>query len=119
MLLVDVVKKKIYLHLKHLHLSCVRSRQLSPEHIKYRNRKPADLLQVLTVEPPIDVRCMCWWDYDMMVLMMLVSVQHVASVQSPGGRDMVAARTGFAVRGRHYWPGRGLESQCSDQSPGD
>ena len=44
MLLVDVVKKKIYLHLKHLHLSCVRSRQFSPEHIKYRNRKPADLL---------------------------------------------------------------------------
>ena len=43
MLLVDVVKKKIYLHLKHLHLSCVRSRQLSPEHIKYRNRKPADI----------------------------------------------------------------------------
>ena len=44
MLLVDVVKKKIYLHLKHLHLSCVRSRQFSPEHIKYRNRKPADPL---------------------------------------------------------------------------
>ena len=106
MLLVDVVKKKIYLHLKHLHLSCVRSRQFSPEHIKYRNRKPADLLTGLktvvrstatTAIPRLFAGCgvIC----DMVVLMMLVS---------PGPacfRHMMAARTVFAVRGWRAGPG--------------
>ena len=133
MLLVDVVKKKIYLHLKHLHLSCVRSRQFSPEHIKYRNRKPADLLTGLdspALSPINNWReylLVCWVVEvevgDMRVLMMLVcpsvpvSQCSPALLVPPGGRDMVAARRVFAVRGPAC-PAR-LESVSSDQSLGD
>ena len=125
MLLVDVVKKKIYLHLKHLDLSCVRSRQFSPEHIKYRNRKPADLLTVHRGQPGQHCSTM-WWivlagdqlgGYDMTLLGDVGLTSHSSMFLPPGPpgptviSHMAAARRVFAVRGPG-WAGR-REWDCS------